>query len=286
MNAERRDVVLEELGLTPLWVRRELLQAQSAAEAQATPVPAASIEAPSVVTPVESIVAPKPRATVPAAPIPSPSVPVADTTATPDRDARAAEIAQMNWSELEAAVATCTACALCKSRQKTVFGVGNASAPWVIVGEAPGAEEDRQGEPFVGPAGKLLDNMLASVGRSRRENVYILNTLKCRPPQNRNPEPAELAMCAPFLHRQIELIAPKVILATGRFAVQTLLGREATISSVRGRVHTYRAIPVIVTYHPAYLLRNLPDKYKAWQDLVLARRTLQATESANTATPA
>ena len=285
MNAERRDVMLEELGLTPLWVRRELLVAEEAAAAD-QPAPASTVPPDQhAICPAEAIIPasaqPAARPAVRSAPqaMPAKAEPAAPTETSIDRDTRAAQIAGMSWTELEAAVSACTACSLCKSRQKTVFGVGNPAAPWVVVGEAPGAEEDRQGEPFVGTAGKLLDNMLASVGRSRRENVYILNTLKCRPPQNRNPEPTELALCAPFLHRQIELIAPKVILATGRFAVQTLLGREATISSVRGRVHNYRQIPVVVTYHPAYLLRNLPDKYKAWQDLRLAQRTLQAAES-------
>jgi DNA polymerase len=180
----------------------------------------------------------------------------------------------MDWPELKAAVSGCTACALRAGCTQTVFGVGDESADWLLVGEAPGAEEDRLGEPFVGQAGKLLDNMLAALGLSRDKNVYIANVLKCRPPGNRNPEPAEVAACAPHLTRQIELIRPKLILAMGRFAVQTLLNTDATIGSLRGTVHRYQGVPLVVTYHPAYLLRNLPDKAKAWADLVLAKKTI------------
>jgi DNA polymerase len=142
------------------------------------------------------------------------------------------------------------------------------------VGEAPGAEEDRLGDPFVGQAGKLLDNMLAAIGLNRGNNVYIANVLKCRPPGNRNPEPGEVAKCTPHLRRQIELIEPKLILAMGRFAAQTLLATDASIASLRGRVHAYAGVPLIVTYHPAYLLRSLPDKSKAWADLVFASKTM------------
>jgi uracil-DNA glycosylase len=180
------------------------------------------------------------------------------------------------WIELKQAVAACTACDLHKSRTQTVFGVGDEKADWLLVGEAPGAEEDRLGDPFVGQAGRLLDNMLAAIGLDRRTNVYIANVLKCRPPGNRNPEPGEVAKCTPFLLKQIELIQPKLIIAMGRFAAQTLLASDASIASLRGRVHRYAGVPLVVTYHPAYLLRNLPDKAKAWEDLVFARRTMQA----------
>jgi DNA polymerase len=178
------------------------------------------------------------------------------------------------WIELKQAVPACTACGLHKSRTQTVFGVGDENADWLLVGEAPGAEEDRLGDPFVGQAGKLLDNMLAAIGLNRGNNVYIANVLKCRPPGNRNPEPDEVAKCTPHLRRQIELIQPKLILAMGRFAAQTLLASDATIASLRGRVHAYAGVPLIVTYHPAYLLRNLPDKSKAWADLIFARKTM------------
>jgi DNA polymerase len=180
----------------------------------------------------------------------------------------------MDWQALKSAVSSCTACGLRAGCTQTVFGVGDESAQWLLVGEAPGAEEDKLGEPFVGQAGKLLDSMLAAIGLQRGKNVYIANVLKCRPPGNRNPEPEEVAKCSPHLWRQIELIRPKLILAMGRFAVQTLLDTEATIASLRGTVHRYHGVPLIVTYHPAYLLRNLPDKAKAWADLVFARRTV------------
>ena len=178
------------------------------------------------------------------------------------------------WIELKQAVPACTACGLHKSRTRTVLGVGDEQADWMLIGEAPGAEEDRLGEPFVGQAGKLLDSMLAAIDLERGENVYIANVLKCRPPGNRNPEPEEVEKCSPHLRAQIGLIAPKLILAMGRFAAQTLLNTDASIASLRGRLHEHAGVPLIVTYHPAYLLRNLPDKAKAWEDLVFARRTM------------
>jgi DNA polymerase len=182
--------------------------------------------------------------------------------------------AEPGWIELKQAVPACTACGLHKSRMQTVFGVGDENADWMLIGEAPGAEEDRLGDPFVGQAGKLLDNMLAAIGLKRGENVYIANVLKCRPPGNRNPEPGEVEKCTPFLKRQIALIQPKLIIAMGRFAAQTLLASDASIASMRGRVFRYEGVPLIVTYHPAYLLRTLPDKAKAWADLVFAKKTM------------
>ena len=192
----------------------------------------------------------------------------------PAAQSREQEILRLDWSSLTARVAGCTDCKLRASCTQTVFGVGDERAQWMLVGEAPGAEEDRLGQPFVGQAGKLLDNMLAAIGLQRGRNVYIGNVLKCRPPGNRNPEPAEVAACAPYLLQQIALIQPKLILAMGRFAAQTLLDTEATIASLRGTVHRYAGVPLIVTYHPAYLLRNLPDKAKAWADLRFAVRTM------------
>ena len=189
-----------------------------------------------------------------------------------------AGIATLDWPELRATVAACTACSLCQSRTQTVFGVGHQQAHWMIVGEAPGEQEDRQGEPFVGKSGQLLDNMLRAIALTRGEaeparQVYIANTLKCRPPGNRNPAPAELAACEGFLIRQVQLVQPKIILAMGRFAVQSLLRSTEPIGRLRGRVHHYQGVPLIVTYHPAYLLRNLEDKAKAWDDLCLAVET-------------
>jgi DNA polymerase len=190
---------------------------------------------------------------------------------------RRAGILNMDWEQLGAAVASCTACDLYKTRTQGVLGVGDRQAEWLIIGEAPGADEDAQGEPFVGQAGKLLDAMLAAIGLQRGENVYIANVLKSRPPGNRNPAPEEVAACLPYLERQIQLIQPKIILALGRFAVRSLLDTEEAIGRLRGRVHQYQGIPLVVTYHPAYLLRNLPDKQKAWEDLCLARATLGKT---------
>ena len=178
------------------------------------------------------------------------------------------------WIPLKAAVSGCTKCALHATRTQTVFGVGDENADWMLIGEAPGAEEDRLGDPFVGQAGKLLDNMLAALGLSRRENVYIANVLKCRPPGNRNPAPEEVEQCSPHLLAQIGLVKPKLILAMGRFAAQTLLKSDASIASLRGKVHAYAGVPLIVTYHPAYLLRTLEDKAKAWEDLVFARKVM------------
>ncbi len=183
---------------------------------------------------------------------------------------RPAGIDGMGWDELAQAVAGCQACGLCGTRSNTVFGVGPQRADWMVVGEAPGENEDAQGEPFVGQAGKLLDNMLRAIGLDRRRNVYIANVLKCRPPGNRNPEPQEVAQCEPFLRRQVELLQPRIILAMGRFAVQSLLQTQEPVGRLRGRVHRYQDVPLVVTYHPAYLLRNLPDKAKAWADLCLA----------------
>jgi uracil-DNA glycosylase family 4 len=197
------------------------------------------------------------------------------TPSEPVAEERIARIARMEWPELKEAVATCEACALCKTRKNTVFGVGDERAEWMLVGEAPGGEEDARGEQFVGQAGRLLDNMLAAIGLARTANAYIANVLKCRPPGNRDPAPFEVAQCSPHLVRQIELIRPRLILAMGRFAAQTLLNTDASIASLRGRIFRYQNVPTIVTYHPAYLLRNLPDKAKAWEDLCFARATMR-----------
>jgi uracil-DNA glycosylase family 4 len=192
-------------------------------------------------------------------------------------DQNSDNIAMMGWAQLKAKVTGCTDCKLRAGCSQTVFGVGDENAQWMLVGEAPGSEEDRLGEPFVGQAGKLLDNMLAAISLERGKNVYIANVLKCRPPGNRNPEPEEVAKCSPHLLRQIALIQPRLILAMGRFAAQTLLGTDATIASLRGKLHRFAGVPLIVTYHPAYLLRNLPDKSKAWVDLLLARKTISGS---------
>lgn len=190
-----------------------------------------------------------------------------------------AGLAAMGWDELKAAVAGCRRCALCEKRKQAVFGVGSASGPWLFVGEGPGADEDEMGEPFVGQAGKLLDGMLAAAKLARGREVYIANVVKCRPPGNRVPAPEEAAACAAWLDRQIELIGPKIIVALGKTAAIRLAGDESSVASLRGKVHAYRGIPLVITYHPAYLLRNLPDKAKAWEDLLFARRTLAAASA-------
>lgn len=225
------------------------------------------------------------KAEVPASPVaiapPSSAVPRA---AAPARGARPGEVEAMDWPTLRAAVAGCTACGLCRGRTNTVFGVGHAQAHWMVVGEAPGEQEDRQGEPFVGKAGQLLDHMLQALGLTRQaegeglqpaQQVYIANVLKCRPPMNRNPQPEEVAQCEPYLARQVALLRPRLILAMGRFAVQSLLQTGEPIGRLRGRVHQYHGVPAIVTYHPAYLLRNPADKAKAWDDLCLAREVMR-----------
>lgn len=198
-----------------------------------------------------------------------------------DAPAVAADVADiapvnaMGRVALESAVMNCTACELHNTRTQTVFGIVAESTDWLFIGEAPGADEDAQGEPFVGKAGKLLDNILASIGLERGKGVSILNVLKCRPPGNRDPLPAEVAKCLPYLKRQIELFKPKLIVCLGSFATQALLDREVTIASVRGSVHVYQNIPLISTYHPAHLLRTPQDKVRTWEDLCLAKQTLQ-----------
>jgi uracil-DNA glycosylase family 4 len=238
---------MKELGLSPVWVRRQRSN------------PAGPVEAGSIAGVQQTAVAG-------AAPSMG-SAPGAD---------RAAQIRSMDWVQLRSSASACTACVLHKARKQAVLGVGDEKAEWLFVGEGPGAEEDERGEPFVGQAGKLLDNMLAAIALKRGDNVYIANVVKCRPPGNRTPEPAEAQACEPYLTRQIELIRPRLIVALGRVAAQNLLGIEATLASLRGRVHQYRGTPLIVTYHPAYLLRNLVDKSRSWEDLCFAVETMKA----------
>jgi uracil-DNA glycosylase len=199
-------------------------------------------------------------------PVAAPEAVVAASDVSPSREAGA------DWAELRARVAACTRCSLSATRTQTVFGVGNQNADWLIVGEAPGAEEDRQGEPFVGRAGQLLNSMLLAIGLPR-EQVYIANVLKCRPPGNRDPSPTEAAECLPYLERQIALLKPKIMLVVGRIAAQNLLRTDKTLGSLRQQVHRFglSEVPLVVTYHPAYLLRTPGDKRKAWEDLKFAR---------------
>lgn len=193
---------------------------------------------------------------------------------------RRAEIMALDWQALQASVHDCSACSLHATRTQSVFGVGDPQAEWLFIGEAPGTEEDRCGEPFVGSAGKLLDNMLAAIKLKRDKNVYIANVLKCHPPENRDPHGDEVVKCDPYLKRQVELIKPKLIVALGKFAAQSLLISDKDIAGLRGKLHDFHGVPVIVTYHPAYLLRNMPDKAKAWDDLCFARETMQGLQSA------
>lgn len=178
-----------------------------------------------------------------------------------------------DWEALAAAVRECRLCGLCETRTQTVFGTGDRSARLMVIGEAPGAEEDRQGEPFVGRAGMLLNSMLHAAGFARGD-VFIANVLKCRPPNNRDPSAEEAERCLPYLRRQIELIGPAVILCVGRIAAQRLLGRQDALARMRGRIHRFESVPVVVTYHPAYLLRSPGEKRKSWADLKLALRVL------------
>jgi len=184
---------------------------------------------------------------------------------------------QNNWTALETEVADCTKCSLCKTRTQTIFGTGNKTAEWMIIGEAPGQSEDEQGKPFVGKAGQLLTEMLRAVGLDR-DDVFITNILKCRPPGNRDPKPEEAESCGHYLRQQRDLIQPKIILAVGRIAAQTLLNTDAPLAKLRGKVHTLDGVPLVVVYHPAYLLRSLIEKRKAWQDLQLALKTIKETK--------
>jgi uracil-DNA glycosylase len=179
------------------------------------------------------------------------------------------------WQALRTEVLACTRCPLHLTRTQGVFGVGPQRADWLVVGEAPGAEEDRRGEPFVGAAGQLLDAMLKAIGLDRARNVYIANVLKSRPPGNRDPKPEEVSACLPYLKRQVELLRPKIMLAVGRIAAQSLLGTDAPLGRLRSQVHHFGAIPLVVTYHPAYLLRSPGEKRKAWEDLKFARDLYQ-----------
>jgi uracil-DNA glycosylase family 4 len=214
----------------------------------------------------QSAQAPQVRQAPPVRQMPAPPQPV---TA---RASPATGVQFMDWAALAQAVAEGSACKLCSGRGRAVFGVGGSNPDWLIVGDAPDEGEQAQGEPFVGDAGTLLNNMLRACGLDRRGKVFITHALKCRPPGGRNPTPEELADCEPVLRRQAQLLQPRVILAMGRFAVQALLGSSEPVGKLRGRAHQYEGVPVVVTYHPSYLLRNLPDKARAWADLCLAQQ--------------
>jgi uracil-DNA glycosylase len=239
MHPERRRQYLEAIGID-LWVPRRAGSATASASAAA-----AAAEPVTTARPTEASVSPE------------------ETAA--------------RWAQLRTEVMKCTKCALHATRTQGVFGVGPKRAEWLVVGEAPGAEEDRRGEPFVGAAGQLLDAMLKAIGLDRRSNVYIANILKSRPPNNRDPLPEEVAACLPYLLAQVRLLRPKIMLAVGRIAAQNLLGTDVALGRLRGQVHRFGEFktPLVVTYHPAYLLRTPGDKRKAWEDLKFARSLYQ-----------
>jgi len=235
-----REAYLKEMGLGPIWRKR------------GKPVPAQ-------------------QSAGPVQPLDEPSAPGQAT----DFGARRTEILRLDGQMLKQSVAQCTACSLSQTRAQTVLGMGDMNADWLFVGEAPGAEEDAVGEPFVGQSGKLLDNMLKSIRLQRGSNVYITNVVKCRPPGNRDPKADEALACEPYLARQIALIQPKLIVALGKVAADRLLNTDQSIASLRGQIHDCHGTPLIVTYHPAHLLRNMSDKAKVWEDLCLAVKTMQ-----------
>lgn len=250
-----REQMLHEMGLSPQWKLRDNSSVLRGAQTAELDEPVEDAEV------VEAAVAKAPAH-------------VKRDLVAPAAD-RPQQIAGLSWDALQQSVDDCRACKLCAERQKAVLGVGDRSADWLFVGEGPGAEEDASGEPFVGPSGKLLDAMLAAIDLQRGKDVYLANAVKCHSPANHAPEAAEIAACAPYLKRQIALLQPKLIVLLGRAAVHALLGSEGLLGSLRGKPFEYRdggrAIPVVVTYHPAYLLRTLPDKAKAWEDLCRAR---------------
>ena len=232
-----RQQAIEEMGLGPVWSRR--VQPDAETVPPQSDIATVRLDAPSAAPP-------------------------------------ASEVALMDWAALETAVAGCVKCRLCEGRTRTVFGVGDRKAKWLFIGEGPGRNEDLQGLPFVGPAGKLLDNMLLAMGLSRTENAFIANVVKCRPTgddgSDRPPAPDEAAACMPYLQRQIELIRPAVLVALGKTAAISLLDlpADSPVGKLRGQVFEYNGLPLVVTYHPAYLLRRLTDKSKSWSDLCLA----------------
>ncbi|MCP1726177.1 DNA polymerase [Natronospira proteinivora] len=248
-NEARRRAYLDALGITA-WQRREA-NAESAREGETAPA--------------QPMATPPPQA--PTSPGTQPSDPSPSSQP---------EVAGLDWSALTEQVAHCQRCRLHETRTQGVFGVGNPEADWLFIGEAPGAEEDRRGEPFVGRAGQLLDAMLHAAGQSR-DSVYIANIIKSRPPKNRDPKPEEIAACLPYLRRQIQLIQPRLVMLVGRVSAQTLLDSTAPLGRLRGQVHRLPGfgIPAVVTYHPAYLLRSPLEKRKVWADLRLARKTLE-----------
>lgn len=287
-----RDAILREMGLAPIWRLRRagaetdvVTTDRDDASTSATTPPPAVVEsvAPAAARAPEAgngrepgpggVRRAAPRPIVPVAREESPASPAPhEVTHDPERVRR---IGSLDWTELEETIRACRACRLCEKRKQAVPGVGNRRAEWMFVGEGPGAEEDQRGEPFVGAAGHLLDAMLGAIGLERTKDVYIANAVKCRPPHNRTPQGDEIQTCGPFLARQIALVKPRVIVALGRPAALALIGQELAIGASRGKVFDVAGTSVVVTYHPAYLLRNPADKAKAWEDLCFARRVMR-----------
>ncbi len=289
---QRQRAMLAEMGVR-VWAPQEepqVSEVPSAATVTSAPTAASQVHPSTQTAAAKQTVTSPATPQVPARVAPTVNAPVAHT---PILVQRPEGIDQMDWPTLQHTVSQCQACSLCGTRHNTVFGVGAKAEPaqapqvdWLIVGEAPGENEDLQGEPFVGQAGQLLDNILSAMGLSRQgegqgAGVFITNVLKCRPPGNRNPKPDEVAQCLPYLERQVALLQPKIILAMGRFAVQALLRDSVPdvetipLGKLRGQVHSYQGVPVVVTYHPAYVLRNLPEKAKVWADVCLAMAKIQ-----------
>ena len=276
---DRQRAMLAEMGVRVWWPQRtaeDSADEQPQAQAQ-TPAQATSIS-PSVTAPVAALATPAQRL---AAPAPAPALVPKPTVEVLVGKPLAEGVDQMDWATLQTTVATCQACDLCANRQQAVFGVGDLQADWMFIGDPQVEAEGQHGEPFVGQAKQLLENMLKAVGLSReatkegQSGVYLTSSLKCRLPGSRNPSPQELATCAPYLARQVSLVKPKVIVVMGRFSIQAVLQSTEPLGKLRGQVHTFQGVPVVVTYHLDALLRNLPDKAKAWADLVLALKTVQ-----------
>ncbi|MCL6261939.1 uracil-DNA glycosylase [Craterilacuibacter sp. RT1T] len=263
----RRLSLVEAMGLGPLWQRREVEYVYIDSPAiETAPVLQAEVQAASAPAATIAPTAPPPSTTPPTV-LPLDAVALNDTK----------NLQGLSLSELKAKVARCQDCRLSNTRNQTVFGSGNPQARWLFIGEAPGENEDLQGEAFVGAAGMLLNNILQAAGLDRERDVYITNILKCRPPINRNPQVDEVAACQVYLAAQIALLKPELIVTLGRFASQTLLQSKASIGQLRGQVHHYQGIPLIASLHPAYLLRNPQEKAAVWRDLLLAKKTLQTS---------
>jgi len=269
---DRQRAMLAEMGVRVWWPQRTEGAAGEQPQVQAP----ATFVAPPVTAQVSALATPAKR---PADPAPAPALVQKPAAEIVVGQPLADGVDQMDWATLQTTVATCQACDLCAQRQQPVFGVGDVQADWMVIGDPQVEAEGQHGEPFVGQAKQLLDNMLKAVGLSREAKgpggVYLTSSLKCRLPGSRNPSAQELATCAPYLARQVALVQPKVIVVMGRFSIQAVLQSTEPLGKLRGQVHTYQGVPVIVTYHPDALLRNLPEKSKAWADLVLALKTVQ-----------